>query len=198
MNEKIVEERLLIERACGGDREACGELIARHQDLIYNSIVYMVGDADDAEDLAQIVFLKAIRNLDSFQGRAKLSTWLYSIMVNTVRSFWRDKKSGGNPVSLDGSQDQGEQGRPLKVSLRARGDEPWEALTAKENVELVRAAIAGLKDGYREIVVLRDIEGLSYRRLASVLGISTGTVKSRLSRARDALQQELERLMEGK
>ncbi len=191
-------EKTLIDRARNGDRAACGELVRRHQDFIYNSIVYMTGDAGpQADDLSQSVFLKALENLKSFEGRCRFSTWLYSITINTVRTFWRDEKYKNNPTSLDTVPGGVENGQPLSSRLASKETDPWEALIAKENINTVRAAISTLSDEFREIVVLRDIQGLSYKRLAAVLGIAPGTVKSRLARARGALKQELERQMKG-
>ncbi len=193
MNIDAENEKALLRKAVRGDRRACEELVRRNQDLIYNSIIYMTGDPDAAEDLTQSVFMKALENIDSFKGKSKFSTWLYSIMLNTVRNFQR-KMVRYRTVSLD--DNPGESSWTLKDDLRAGGKEPWEALVSQENTQLIKTALASLKDEYREIIVLRDIEGLSYIRLAKVLDISQGTVKSRLSRARCALKLQLERVME--
>ncbi len=194
MSENDETEKALIGRAAGGDSEARAELVRLHQDFIYNAVCHMIDDRNSADDLTQSVFLKALENIGSFEMRAKFSTWLYSIMINTVRNYQR-KEHTRRSFSLD--ENPGDNDRdPIKADLSAAGKEPWEALVSKENTEIVRCAIASLESDHREIIVLRDIEGLSYKRLAKILDISPGTVKSRLSRARNALKQKLEQMTE--
>ena len=177
----------LVSRARRGDVAAFGRLVERHQDFVYNAVFHLVGNEQDAEDLAQDVFIRAFGSLARFEGRAKFTTWVYGIMLNTVRSHWR--RAGRRAVvSLDVSADDDHPnpGPP------ATGDGPVDASLRREEVRHVRAAIAGLDSDLREITVLRDIEGLAYEELAQVLGVPIGTVKSRLHRARRQLKDRLE------
>lgn len=179
----------LVGRARGGDAAAFGRLVERHQDHIYSAVCHLVGSGADAEDIAQEVFVLAYTNLSGFRGRAKFSTWLYGIMLNSVRSYWRRRQRRA-AASLGTAQEEGE----TNSDPPARGDGPQEASMRQESVQIVRAAIAALDAELREIVVLRDIQGLSYEELAEALGLAPGTVKSRLHRARQALKDKLEPL----
>jgi RNA polymerase sigma-70 factor (ECF subfamily) len=181
-------EARLIGRARGGDVRAFGRLIELNKDYVYNAVYSLVGNAADADDIAQEVFLRAFSNLGGFEGRARFSTWLYGIMLNSVRSFWR-RRTLRSTVSLNGGDEADPRPDPA-----ADTDGPEAASDRRERVAAVRAAIAKLDQESREIVVLRDMEGLAYEELADVLGIPVGTVKSRLHRARAALRLALEPL----
>ncbi len=179
----------LVGRARSGDTEAFRVLVERHQDHIFGAVCHLVGSRPDAEDIAQDVFLLAYRNLGAFRGSAKFSTWLYGIMLNAVRSHWRRRRSRP-ALSLDPPDGDGEAG----ADPPDQGDGPAEAAARRESVHAVREAIAALEPDLREIVVLRDIHGLSYEDLGEALGVAAGTVKSRLFRARQALREKLEPL----
>ncbi|MFO8007041.1 MAG: sigma-70 family RNA polymerase sigma factor [Candidatus Brocadiia bacterium] len=178
----------LVRQARRGDVAAFGELVERHQDYIYNAVFHLVSDEKDAEDLAQEVFLRAYDGLDSFRGEARFTTWAYGIMLNTVRSFWRRTRRRV-VVSLDQGSDA-EEGPRHEVP--AEGDGPERQTLRREKVQLVRAAIAELEDDLREIIVMRDIQGLTYEELAEAIGVPDGTVKSRLHRARGKLKDILQ------
>jgi RNA polymerase sigma-70 factor (ECF subfamily) len=182
----------LVGRARGGDAAAFGLLVERHQDHIYGAVCHLVGSGHDAEDIAQEVFVLAYANLGGFRGKAKFSTWLYGIMLNAVRSHWRRRQRRA-VVSLAASEEEDE----ASPDPPAREDGPQEASMRQESVQVVRAAIAGLDPELREIVVLRDIQGLNYEELAQALELAPGTVKSRLHRARQALKDKLEPLYGG-
>ncbi|MFP4027453.1 MAG: sigma-70 family RNA polymerase sigma factor [Candidatus Brocadiia bacterium] len=175
----------LVRRACDGELEAFGLLVRRHQDYIFNSVFHMVGDRQDAEDLAQEVFMKAYRGLSGFQHEARFSTWIYGIMLNCVRSHWRRRGRRLNPMSLDAGGDDEDSSMP---DPPADEDGPPEQLARKERVQMVREAIAKLPVDLKEVVTLRDLQGLSYRELSEVLEVPLGTVKSRLARARGKLK----------
>ena len=175
----------LVQRACGGESEAFAELVARYQDYIYNAVIHLVNAAPDAEDIAQEVFLKAFRSMARFRQEAEFSTWIYGIMLNCVRSHWRLSRRRRLDVPLGDAPDgegpgfepaSGEDG-PLALTVRA------------ERVAAVRSAIGRLDEELREVLVLRDIEGLSYQQLARAFDLPLGTVKSRLFRARNALKE---------
>ncbi|MHC4787625.1 MAG: RNA polymerase sigma factor [Planctomycetota bacterium] len=180
----------LLELARGGDVEAFGRLVEENQDYIYNAVYHLVANEKDAEDIAQEVFVKAFRRLSSFEGRARFSTWLYGIMLNAVRSFWRRSRRR-RTVSLAGTGRDGDAPNP---DPPAEGDGPLEGSVRRERVSAVRAAIGTLDEQWREVIVLRDIRGFSYEEMAETLGLPAGTVKSRLHRARHALRERLEPL----
>ncbi len=194
MGEAALSDAELVRRGRKGDVEAFGQLVERHQDYIYNAVFHLVSDEHDAEDLAQDVFVSAFDNLERFEGRAKFTTWLYGIMLNTVRSFWR--RTGRHTVfSLQSSREDDDGPQP---ELEDEADGPVRRALRHEDVEVVREAISGLEEDLREILVLRDIQGLSYKELTEVLELPAGTVKSRLHRARGELKDELQPYYEAK
>jgi len=181
-------ERRLVARAQQGDVDAYSELIKANQDSIFGAIYHLVGNKEDAEDIAQEVFLKAYRGIRRFRGAASFSTWLYGIMLNCVRTHWR--RATHAVETLDGDAD-GRHDPP------APGGGPEEEALRRERIGAVRRAIAGLDEEAREVVVLRDIRGLSYEEMAAAIGAPVGTVKSRLHRARQALKTRLAPLLGG-
>ncbi len=187
MSEAVPRDARLVERARDGDVEAFGLLVERNQDYVYNAVYHMTGGGADAEDIAQEVFMRAYDNIARFEGRSAFRTWLYGIMLNTVRSHWR-RRDRRRTVSLEGPGD--EEGNP-RPDPAWDGDGPPRAATRGEQVEAVRAAIAALDEDSREILVLRDLQGLTYEELGEALALPAGTVKSRLHRARLALKEKL-------
>jgi RNA polymerase sigma-70 factor (ECF subfamily) len=184
------EEARLLGLARSGDVDAFGRLVKASQDYIYNAVFHMVGDDQDAADITQEVFMRAFRKLDRFEGRARFTTWAYGIMLNVVRSHWRrTKRHTVLPLAVHEEEDD-----PSRTDPAADTAGPGETAERREQVADVRAAIAALDEDLREIIVLRDIEGLSYEELGEALDLEAGTVKSRLHRARQALRQRLEPL----
>ncbi len=177
----------LLRLARSGDVEAFGEIVERHEEYVYNVVYHLVGNDQEADDIAQEVFVRAFSHLDSFEGRAKFSTWLYGIALNCVRNLWRrrGRRSIVAPVAAPGEENS----IPDPPSEQ---DGPEEALLRRERVDKVREAIAALAEDAREAIVLRDIQGLTYEEMAESMGVALGTVKSRIYRARQALKDQLE------
>ena len=191
MGEASRTDAELVALAHAGDVEAFGRLVERNQHYVYNAVYHLVGNERDAEDIAQDVFVKAYRSIGRFEGRSKFSTWLYGIMLNSVRSFWRRRTRRPRLVQDAAEEDE------RAHDPAAEGRNPFEESVRGERVEAVRAAIARLDEDLREIVVMRDIRGLSYEELADVLDLPDGTVKSRLHRARSALKELLDPIFDG-
>ena len=168
-------ESELIVLAQRGDQAAFGVLVRRHQDRIYRHLLNLTGSREEALELAQEVFIKAWQALPTWQPDAQFHTWLYRIASNAALDVLRRRKVV-RFVPLDDDYD-------------APADQPGpEAqLQARQGLRRLDAALARLLPEQREIVLLREVEGLSYDELATTLGIDQGTVKSRLSRARVAL-----------
>jgi len=177
----------LVGRACGGESDAFGLLVEKYQDYIYNAVVHLVGRGLDAEDLTQEVFLKAYRSVSGFRRKAQFSTWLYGIMLNCVRSHWRRQGRRCDAVSLNPA---GVDEDPVPEPA-SPGDGPLVGVVRRETVELVRRSIKELPQDLREVIVMRDLQGMSYEELAYCIGVPLGTVKSRLFRARFALRQRI-------
>ena len=179
----------LITRAKEGDASAFEELVCIHQDRIYNLCRRMLSQAQDAEDAAQDTFLKAYRNLGRFTPDASFTTWLYRIAINTCLD--RRKK----PIwhSLFKKTTEGEE---FMLAELAHGFTPERLYEAKQTGELVQACLAGLPVKLKVVLVLKELEGCSYEEIAETLDISLGTVKSRISRAREEMRQMMRKSTE--
>ncbi len=179
----------LVARARDGDRAAFDELVLRHEDRVFNMALRMLGNADDALDLAQEVFLSAYRALHGFEGKALFSTWLYRVTVNRCRDEMRRratvKHTRPRPLEAGRASDD------LPLDPPARAASPADAVVARESHALVAAAVAALPDDAREALVLRDVEGLAYEEIAEILDVPVGTVRSRLHRARSLVRERL-------
>jgi len=150
-------------------------------------------DAEEARDLTQETFLRAYQSIDRFRGEADLKTWIYRIAVNQARNRWRwwRRRRRDATVSLDAIGERGEQ--PLAANLRNEDAvDPEEETLARERENRLREALLSLRRAYREAVILRDVEGLSYEEVAATLQINIGTVKSRIARGRLELRRKLE------
>ncbi|MBI5605557.1 MAG: sigma-70 family RNA polymerase sigma factor [Deltaproteobacteria bacterium] len=180
MNAK--DENLLIRQFKAGDLSIFEILIKKYQDRIYNLCRYLLGHPQDAEDAAQNVFLKAYRNLKHFKPESSLYTWLYRIAVNTCL----DHKRKLRPEPLKDES--------LVEALPSAEPSPEQHYQSKEIGRAIQTALDQLPGDSRAVIVLREIEGLSYEEMAEVLHTSVGTIKSRLSRTRE----ELRRLLPGK
>jgi RNA polymerase sigma-70 factor (ECF subfamily) len=176
----------LVRQAAAGRSEAFDELVARYQDRVFNVLARMSGSAQDAEDLAQETFLKAYRALGSFRQGSKFYTWLFRIAVNTGFSKRRQegRRRSHEGVRLDGGFENSDEG-PLEAVVAERTDsDPAHHLEREQLRARVRDGLRQIDADYRNILVLRDIEGMDYDGIAETLDISTAAVKSRLHRAR--------------
>jgi len=180
-------EAALIARCTSGDEAACAELVAAHQRMVYSLALNLLGDRDEALDLSQEVFLRVFRTLSRFRGQSALRTWIYRIVVNQARNrqrWWR-RRGRNDQVSLDDY-------------VRTFGDMearhevlPDRLLASKEAAARIRRALERLPFDQRTALVLREVDGLRYDEIAFSLDVAVGTVKSRLTRARQALRAEL-------
>ena len=175
----------LITRFKSGDTDAFNELVLRHQDRTYNLCRHMLGNAHDAQDAAQDVFIKAYRNLAGFQPGASLSTWLYRIAVNTCIDYKR------RPFFESLFKRTGE-GEEVMVDYPSGEPSPERLYEAKETGFALQQGLAKLSPKLRAAIILKEVEGLSYEEIAEALDISIGTVKSRISRAREELRELME------
>ena len=177
------DDAQLIEATRAGDAEAFGRLVERYQDRLYNSLLRVLGSAEDARDVVQDAFVQAYVKLETFRGSAAFYTWLYRIGFNLAMSHARKRR----PVtSLEQAREnfghEAVDGQPL----------PDAHLVRRERVQLVHAALAALSTEYRQILVLRELEGCRYDQIAEILDLPVGTVRSRLFRAREQLREQLE------
>jgi len=180
-------ESALVQRCAAGDEAACTELVNEHQRMVIQLAMNLLGDREEAVDLSQEVFLRVFRTIHRFRGQSSLRTWIYRIAVNQARNrhrFWR-RRHRADQVSLDDHlAKHGE--------FVSEGDAtPERVLAQKELAARLQTALDRLPFDQRTAIVLREIDGLSYDEIAFSLGLAIGTVKSRLTRARQALRLEL-------
>lgn len=178
----------LIDATLGGDPTAFGQLVELHQDRLRNTLLRFTGSVEEAEDVAQEAFVQAYLKLASFQRTARFYTWLYRIAFNLAVSKGRKRRPR---VSLNVVQ---EAGGPEPVSEDQRPDDP---AMAEERSELLHQAITELAEEHRQVLVLREFEGLDYQQIADVLEAPIGTVRSRLFRARAQLKERLKETLGG-
>ena len=187
------EERIrtLVNRARRGDDEAFETLVKHYQSRIYNHVARMVQDPSEAEDLAQETFVRAYQALPRFRGEASFQTWLYRIASNlAIDASRRRKRRQWQTVSLDEPIDDDE--TPLARDLADSSSRtPGEAVASGALRDQVWSAISELSEKLRPVVILYDLQGLSYEEIASILGCPLGTVKSRLFNARCQLRDKL-------
>jgi RNA polymerase sigma-70 factor (ECF subfamily) len=187
---------LLVERTVAGDQRAFELLVIKYQRRIERLIGRMVRDTDLVEDIAQETFIRAYRALSQFRGEAQFYTWLYRIAVNTAKKALVDLRR--NPVisenALRGADDDDETYRPENELTTS--ETPDTVLAAKEIAAVVNAAMEALPEELRQAVTLREIEGLSYEEIASLMGCPIGTVRSRIFRAREAISAKVKPLLE--
>jgi len=180
----MLEERW-IERSKKGSKDAFARLLERYERPVYHHVLRMVGNIEDAEDLTQEIFLKAWMGLPSFQGDSSFSTWLYRLTNNACIDFLRREKKRRGDASLD------DEARDLGAQLPDPSPSPQRQLEADEVSQGIWAGLQQLTPDHREVLVLREIDGLSYEEIGQILGLNPGTVKSRIARARLALAKFL-------
>jgi len=193
-----IDDAVLVKRCWQGDSAAMERLILKYQNRIYNVILKICADPDDAAELTQETFVKVIENIDNFQGRSSFYTWAFRIAVNlTLNYCQRNARFGFSSLDAEQVRYNSQPGRLLKEFLS--DDSSPDPVAMAENRELCEIAVESLKkldDAQRAVVVLRDIEGMSYAQIANVLDIELGTVRSRLSRGRKKLRQILEAILQ--
>jgi RNA polymerase sigma-70 factor (ECF subfamily) len=178
----------LVSRCAAGDEDACAALVSDHQRWVFQLAFNLLGDMEEARDLSQDVFLLVFRTIDRFRCQSAIRTWIYRIVVNQARNkqrWWRRRRRS-EQVSLEAHLEQ--RGDEVLADV---SQEPDRALTRKETSARVWQAVSELPFDQRTAIVLREIDGLSYEEIAFSLGIAIGTVKSRLTRAREALRARL-------
>ena len=179
----------LVELLRQGVEGAYEELLARFQQQVYTLSLRLLNDSSEAADVVQEVFLKVFRNISNFRGQSTLKTWIYRITINEAhnarRWFFRHRR---REVELDTDP---EESRNWKEIIPDHSRSPFDMALEGEQHTMIEAALDRINPIFREAVVLRDITDLSYEEIAEILGVSLGTVKSRILRGREALREEL-------
>lgn len=181
MKKVAVSDMNLIKKFKAGDESAFEELVKRYQKKVYNTTYRMMGNREDANDLAQEAFLRVYRKLDRFKGNSSFSTWLFTVTTNLCRDEMRKRQRRLQTTSLS------EKERNIPDEMMS----PEDLSLQRELRDKLQQVIDKLPNKHREVIILREFQGLSYDEIAEVTGVSMGTVKSRLSRARRSIKQEL-------
>ena len=181
----------LVRAFQGGDVTAFDKLVLKHKDKLFNMVFWFLGDYQEANDCAQEIFIKIFNAIDKFRFESAFSTWLYRIAMNTCKnrvksSAYRWKKRTVSIEHLKSSKN----GNPFH-EIENGSPGPANELEKKERLMLIQNAINSLPEAQNQMVVLRDIQGLSYQEIADITGLSLGTVKSRLARGRIGLRNKL-------
>jgi len=189
------EDTVLIRAIQTGDMAAFDELVLKHKDRLFNLVYWFLGDYQDANDCAQETFIKAFKSINRFRFESAFSTWLYRIAINTCKNrikssayIWKKKT-----VSLEISNGS-KNGNPCSEIVNG-SPTPAMALEKKERMMWIQKAINSLPEEQNQVVVLRDIQGLSYQDISDITGLNLGTVKSRLARGRLELKNKLKHLV---
>jgi RNA polymerase sigma-70 factor (ECF subfamily) len=188
-----VAERLLIGRLKARDEQAFNEIVRLYGDKVFSLVYRMIGSRAEAEDIAQEVFVTVFKTVDGFRGESKFSTWLLRIAANHCKN--RMKYLSRRPTSGAGLEGVGEDALADRGTspVQSRIEAPDVLMEAAEMEALTQAAIAALDEDQRLLIVLRDVEELSYQEIGEITGLAEGTIKSRLHRARMAIKEHLDK-----
>lgn len=176
-----MDENDIIKQAGAGSQDAFALLLSRYEKTVYHHALRMLRSQEDAADATQEVFLKVWQGLSSFHGSSAFSTWLYRLTDNVCIDFLRREKKRRGDSSLDA-----EEGGPA-AALADPSPTPHQALERQEERQAVAKGLESLSEDHRRILILRELDGLSYEEIGSILGLPAGTVKSRIARARLSL-----------
>lgn len=182
---------LFLERLKKGDASAFDTLVNRYAPDVYSLLLRITEDTEEASDLTQETFLRALKSINKFRGDSELKTWLFRIAINQSKNRfrWWKRRKREKTVSLDAPV--GESGTPMSETFETHFANPEEVTLQNEREKLLFEALKQMPDIYRETVILCDIEGLTYEEIAAVLDINIGTVKSRIARGREELRKKL-------
>ncbi len=191
-----IDDSVLVQQSQTGDTTAMERLILKYQTRIYNVVLRMCGNPDDAAELSQETFVKVIESIDKFKGKSSFYTWLFRIAVNlTLNHIQRNARTTTRSLDAEETEPEGGTQQLLRDFLSdERAADPAVLAQSRELCELARKCLLELEEPQRTVVVLRDIEGMDYAQIAEVLNIELGTVRSRLSRARSNLREILENM----
>ena len=180
------DDAQLIDETLAGHSTAFGQLVLKYQDRLYNTVVHVAGNAEDARDFVQEAFVQAFLKLDTFQRSSAFYTWLYRIAFNVAASHRRRRRP---TLSVEYARETS------GLEPMDGGNGPTERAEQKESCQQVRQAISRLSEEHRMVLVLREIDGCCYETIADILELPIGTVRSRLHRARLQLREQLKEVL---
>lgn len=184
-------EARFIERLKAGEAQAFDDFVIRYSQNVYALLIRLTEDEEEARDLTQETFLRALKAIKNFRGDADLKTWLYRIAVNESRNRfrWWKRRHKSSMISLDAEMNSSE--KPLSETITDDSENPEMETLRRERERALRQALRELPVNFREVIILRDIEGLTYEEAAAALETNVGTIKSRIARGREELRKKL-------
>jgi RNA polymerase sigma-70 factor (ECF subfamily) len=195
LSAEVLQERRLLQRLHRGDDQAFATIVRLNQQRIFNLVFRMLGNRQEAEDVAQDVFVSAFQVIHTFRGESRLSTWLYRIAINHCKNrlkyLKRRSKHRGRPLDDLTDHDMATSDSATGSQYHAHIPRPDDQVAGQQLEVAIQSQIAALDEEHRALVILRDIQGLSYQEISEVTGLNVGTVKSRLHRARLELKEAL-------
>lgn len=187
---KDSSEEELIKTSQAGNINAFEELVKRNQDMVFNTAFRLMGNYDDALDLAQETFIRSFKSIGTYENKSKFSTWLYSITSNLSKNRWKSKQIRNvNKTSSISHTDYSDDEEG--IVLISKAPDPREKASGKEKIKFLEDVLAELPFEKKQVFVLRFIQGLSYEEIAQILACSIGTVKSKINRLREELKEQL-------
>jgi RNA polymerase sigma-70 factor (ECF subfamily) len=188
-----VTEKLLVAKSKKGNIDAFEELISGYEKKAYNIAYRIMGNEEDAKDMAQEAFIKIYKSIQNFREESSFSTWLYRIVTNVCLDELRKRKKANLvPLEMNIETDKGS----AIIELSAEKETPEDICERVEKKELIQNAISSLAEDYKTVIILRDIQGFGYEEIATMLNCSLGTIKSRINRARNLLKDKLRHELE--
>ncbi len=176
----------VLDRVLAGDTEAFAGIVEKYQSMVYRYAYSRVHNYDEACDISQEIFVMIMESLAGFRRESKFSTWLYSIMVNYLRNY---RKKAARFTSLSLARGDGDE--EYEIQIADERQNPEEEVITGDSLRIVKEELYNLPEDYRDILILRDIEGMAYNEIESVLGINLSNVKVRIHRGRELLKKRL-------
>lgn len=189
------EDTALVKAFLAGEKGAFDNLVLKHQDRVFNLCYRFLGEYEEASDCAQEAFVKVYMSLKKFRFDASFTTWLYRITVNACKNRFLSKEYRYSKKIIRLNNPQDSENGAGSIDLEDESLSPRASLEREEKNMLIQKAIDSLPEEQKAVVILRDIEGVSYEEISNITGQNLGTVKSRLSRARESLREKLIRVL---
>jgi RNA polymerase sigma-70 factor (ECF subfamily) len=184
-------DEALVRAFQSGDKVAFDKLVLKHKDKLFNTIYWFLGDYEEANDCAQETFIKLFRSLKKFRFESAFSTWLYRIAINTSKNRLKSSEYRWKKKTVPIEKPEGSKGGNPSLEIKDDSPTPVIELEKKERLRLIKEAINSLSKEQNRVIVLRDIQGLSYEEIADITGLNLGTIKSRIARGRLELRDKL-------
>jgi len=187
------QDAALVRAIQAGDMAAFDQMVVKHKDKLFNMVYWFLGDYQEANDCSQEIFIKVFKSIKKFRSESSFSTWLYRIAINTCKNRLKSSAYRWKKKTVPLENPESSKGGNLSYKIHNDSPSPANELEKKERLMMIQKAINALPQEQNRVIVLRDIQGLSYQEIVDLTGLNLGTVKSRLARARLELRNKLNR-----